>query len=226
MTILVLAPHADDEVLGVGGTIARYSDAGEKIVVAVLTGHGEVKHPFLDKSLWDIVRAESRNAAEILGVSELIFRELPAACLDTHPAWEVNKEVLEVVKEYNPETIFIPFEHDLHKDHASISYAAMVSLRPYLASSRTVRRVLAYETLSETHLAAPYLHASFQPNVFINITDHIDQKVLAMQAYKSQIQADGHPRSASTIRALATLRGSHIGTHAAEAFLLVGEYNR
>jgi LmbE family N-acetylglucosaminyl deacetylase len=57
--VLVIAPHADDEVLGVGGTISRLSLEGHKVVVAILTGHGEVPHPIWPKDIWDIVRAEA-----------------------------------------------------------------------------------------------------------------------------------------------------------------------
>ena len=101
-----------------------------------------------------------------------------------------------------------------------------VSARPYLDSSFCVHKVLAYETLSETHVVPPYPNMVFQPNIFVNIETYIDLKIEAMNAYKSQLQPDGMPRSLSSIRALATLRGSVIGTKAAESFMLIGEYNR
>lgn len=223
MTILILSPHADDEVLGVGGTIARYSSEGKKVVVAVLTGHGEEKHPLWKPEIWKTIRSEAKNACDILGVSELIFRELPAACLDTTPAWKINQTVTEVIKEVDPTEIYIPFSHDLHQDHGAISYAAMVGTRPYLPLGQKVKRVLAYETLSETHLAAPYLSPSFQPNVFIDISEYLDKKLEAMRAYASQLQADHLPRSIEALSALSRFRGTHIGKTAAEAFILLRE---
>mgnify|MGYP003334377765 CR=1 FL=1 len=117
MKVLVIAPHADDETIGVGGTIARFSAEGHDVIVAIMTGHGNVEHPIWPKSNWDIVREESKNALKILNVSKIVFRELPAACLDSHPTWEINKVVSDLIYEEDPDQIFVPFKNDLHKDH-------------------------------------------------------------------------------------------------------------
>lgn len=226
MTILVVAPHADDEVLGVGGTIAKHCASGEKVVVAVLTGHGIDPHPLWPKENWDLIRQECLFAAKILGNVEVIFFELPAACLDVVPAWQINKVVVDLISDVNPSTIYIPFAYDLHKDHTAIAYAVNVATRPYLHVGKNLMRILAYETLSETHLAPPYLAPAFQPNVFNDISDFLIKKVDAMRAYKSQLQPDGYPRSLESIEALAKVRGAHIGAQAAEAFVLLGEYKR
>ena len=226
MTVLVLAPHADDETLGMGGTIRRFVDQGRRVVVAVLTGHGDKKHPIWSEEVWDTIRAECREACAELGVTELYFRELPAACLDYAPGWSINNVISDLVKEVQPEELYIPFPYDLHRDHGAIAYGAGVAARPYTKSSSTIKRVLAYETLSETHLAYPYMAPAFQPNVFINISETLDHKLAAMQRYKSQLQAENLPRSLASLKALAQLRGSHIGVKAAEGFVLLGEYVR
>lgn len=223
MTILIIAPHADDEVLGVGGTISRFAAEGQRVVVAIVTGHGEGKHPLWSPETWTLIRAEAKVACALLGVTELIFRELPAACLDQTPAWQINKVISELIKDIQPTEIYIPFAHDLHQDHQAIAYAALVATRPYLPLGRIVKRVLAYETLSETHLAPPYLFPAFQPNVFIDISAHLDKKLDAMCAYASQLQSENLPRSIAALNALARLRGTHIGVDAAEAFILLRE---
>lgn len=209
-----------------GGAIARFAKEGKRIIVAVMTGHGDVPHPLWPKSFWNTIRSECQDAAAILGVSELLFEELPAACLDHTPSWKINQTVEKLVERFEPEEIYVPFAHDLHKDHGAIAYALSVASRPYLPRSRRIKKVLAYETLSETHLAAPYLAPPFQPNVFIDVSDTIELKIKAMSAYASQIQEDNLPRSVAALRALARLRGTHIGCHAAEGFVLLGEYMR
>lgn len=226
MKILVIAPHADDEVLGMGGTIAQMVDDGYDVTVAVLTGHGQEPHPIWPRENWDTIRGECRAAQAILGYRTSLFRELPAACLDTTPSYQVNKIISELVGEVDPSDIYVPFAFDLHKDHGAIAYGVSVATRPYLESARGIRRVLAYETLSETHLAPAYLAPPFQPNVFVNISNTIGRKLDAMKAYASQIQADNRPRSIAALRALATIRGTHIGVEAAEGFVLLGEYRR
>lgn len=226
MTVLVIAPHADDEVLGLGGVISRLSSEGHEVVVAVLTGHGEEPHPLWPRENWTVVREECLAAANVMGVASVRFFELPAACLDVTPAWQINDVVAKLVSEVKPSSVYIPFSFDLHKDHGAIAYAVNVATRPYLSTAKDIVRVLAYETLSETHLAPPYLAPAFQPNVFVDISAYLERKLSAMAAYKSQLQPDGFPRSLSNIEALARLRGAHIGVKAAEAFVLLGEYLR
>jgi LmbE family N-acetylglucosaminyl deacetylase len=226
MRVLVLAPHADDEVLGMGGTMARLAAEGHEVVLAVLTGHGPRPNPLGPPGGWERVREECREAAAVLGVAEVHFRELPAAFLDVTPAHEINGTVREVIASVSPEEVYVPFMHDMHRDHDAVSYGALVSCRPYLPSARGIRRVLAYETLSETHLPPAYLVPGFQPNVFVNISETLERKLEAMSMYRSQLQPDNMPRSLSSLRALASLRGSHIGCAAAEAFVLLGDYQR
>jgi LmbE family N-acetylglucosaminyl deacetylase len=225
--ILVIAPHADDETIAMGGTIARLASEGHSVVVAVLTGHGQDgPHPLWPKSAWAQVREECQLACQVLGVEKILFRELPAACLDALPAWQVNAIVDEVLQEVEPDDVYIPFAFDLHKDHRVINYAVHVSTRPYLPKARKIKRLLAYETLSETHLAAPFMEPAFQPNIFVNIEATLEKKLEAMQCYASQLQPANMPRSIDALRALATYRGNHIGCYAAEAFILLGQYVR
>jgi len=226
MKILILAPHADDEVLGMGGTIAKLVEQGHHVTVAVLTGHGETAHPLWPESNWDLIRTECRAAVSKLGAQQLVFENLPAACLDVTPAYLINTVIAKLIEAVEPNEVYIPFAFDLHKDHGAIAYGASVALRPYLNSAKCVRRVLAYEILSETHLAPPYLAPAFQPNVYVDITETLSTKLTAMQAYKSQIQPDNLPRSIEGLKALARLRGSHMGVAAAEGFVLLGEYQR
>lgn len=223
MSILVIAPHADDETLGMGGTIAKYSEEQE-IYIAILTGPGETSHPFLDENLLNTIREESKNALKVLGITNVIYKELPPVTLSDKPIWELNKIINEIITTINPEIIYIPYKNDLHVDHKVISYATNVSCRPYLDNVSNLKKVLAYETLSETNLE--YSTAPFVPNVYEDISKTIDKKLKALACYKSQLQSKYSPRTIETIRALGTLRGSHIGTNSAEGFLLLGEYIR
>ena len=226
MKILVLAPHADDETLGMGGTISLKGDEGHEVVVAIMTGHGDKEHPLWPRQNWDLIRKEAKEAAKILNVSRLIFKELPAVCIDSIPSWQVNSEVNNIIQEVQPDELYVPFFYDLHKDHNAIAYAALVAARPYLNSSNFIKRILAYETLSETHLNYANTNKSFDPNVYVNISNTLEKKLEAFNKYQSQIQKNNQPRSLENIKNLARLRGSHIGCFAAEAFILLGEFNR
>lgn len=221
MRVLVIAPHADDETLGLGATLAKRVDAGCEVTVAVLTGHGRDPHPLLRAEGFDVVRSEMRAAMTILGVQNVLFRELPTVLVSDQPLWEVNRVVDEVIKEVQPDELFVPFPYDLHRDHRELFHAASVAWRPVTACGRGIKRVLAYEVLSETHWNAPYLEPGFLPTVFEDVTLTIDRKLLALREFKSQIRDFPDIRSVDAIRALAALRGAQVGVTAAEGFVLV-----
>ena len=224
MSILIIAPHADDETLGMGGTIAKSIKEGKEVTVAILTGPSNIKHPFIENNYLENIRKESNRALDILGVKNRIYRSLPPVSMANKETWKINSIVNEIIKEVSPRELYVPFPYDLHKDHYVTTYAVNESCRPYLNSNKTLKKVLAYETLSETNLK--YLTEQFNPNVFIDISETIDIKLKALACYESQLQKKNLPRTLDVIKALSILRGSHIGTSAAEAFILLGEYIR
>jgi LmbE family N-acetylglucosaminyl deacetylase len=221
MSILVIAPHADDETLGMGGTIARMAGEGRDVVVAVMTGPGEEPHPIWPASEWESIHAEAKEAAKRLGVKELIFGNLPAVCVPDRPVHEVNSAVAKLIARVDPEELYLPFYHDLHQDHSVIAYAALVHARAYRDAGRRIRLIAMYETPTETHLFPPQLKPPFAPSMWVDISETIDVKLDAWNRYKSQHHDGATPRSAEAVRALAVSRGAEIGVAAAEAFVLL-----
>jgi N-acetylglucosamine malate deacetylase 1 len=215
-TILVIAPHPDDEVLGVGGAIARFASEGSDVYVVVVT---KGYPPQFDENLYQEVRREALAAHQLLGVKETIFLNLPAAGLDTIPHRDVNSELVEVFKEVQPTILYIPFNGDMHLDHQVVFLSSLVASRPINPYAPKI--IYCYETLSETNWNAPYLTPSFVPNCFVDISAHLETKMQAMKQFASQIQPFPHERSEESLRALATLRGSQVNCFAAEAFVLV-----
>lgn len=220
--ILVIAPHADDEVLGLGGTIARLNEEGNEIIVAIMTGHGEHPHPIWPEEMWKTVRKEALEAHKILGVKKTIFRELPAAIVSDQSIFHVNKIVDEVIREIEPDQLFIPFLYDLHRDHREIVHSASVAWRPTGKAGKNIKEIYMYETLSETHWNIQQQEGGFLPNFFVNISKgYLQKKMDALSIYKSQIRDFPDARSVEAIEALAKFRGCMIGVNAAEAFILV-----
>ena len=214
--VLVIAPHPDDEVLGAGGTIARLASKGAEVHVAVVTrGYP----PAYSEAEEEQCRREAREAHALLGVSETTFLCFPAADLDSVPHRDLNAGLAEVLHTVKPDVLFVPFNGDVHLDHQRVFSSALVAARPNGGPSP--RTIYAYETLSETNWGAPYLMPAFTPQVYVDIGSHLDVKISAMRAYASQIKPFPHERSADALRALATLRGSTVGCHAAEAFVLI-----
>jgi LmbE family N-acetylglucosaminyl deacetylase len=214
--ILVIAPHPDDEILGVGGTIARFAAEKAEVYIAVITKGYPPDYP---EKISQIGRREALAAHQILGVKETIFLTFPAARLDTIPHQEVNSQIFELIKKFQPDTLFIPFYGDIHMDHQRVFLSSLVAGRPN--NPYAPKAIYTYETLSETNWNAPYLTTNFVPNVFVDISPYLEIKMEAMRMYASQIKTFPNERSEESLRALATLRGSTVNHFAAEAFYLV-----
>lgn len=222
MKVLVVAPHADDETIGMGGTMAKYARSGAKVVVAVMTGHGEDgPHPLWTREVWTRVRGELQQACGILGVEEIIFEEIPAVGVVDQPIWKINHITGSVIERVRPDILYVPFLFDLHKDHREIFHSFSVHWRAHLPLGHSIREVYTYEVPSETHLNFPYVEQGFIPNRYVDVSDFIDVKMKALACYASQTQPHPGARSLEAIRALATWRGAQIGVEAAEAFVTV-----
>lgn len=214
--VLIVAPHPDDDVLGCGGTAAKLAAQGANVHVAVLTTAGP---PLFDQDVAATGRRESLAAHQVLGVKGTTFAGLPAASLDTVAHADVNASLGEVFADVEPDTVFVPFVGDLHRDHQLAFLSSLVASRP--TGPGAPRAVYAYETLSETNWNAPYVTPGFHPTVFVDISDHLETKVAAMRCHASQVRPFPHERSLEALRALAVLRGSTVGCQAAEGFVLV-----
>jgi len=218
MNVLVLAPHPDDEVLGCGGTICRHVARGHTVHVLVATrGAPEL---YTDEAIAR-TRTEAQKAHALLGAAETRFLEFPAPALDTVPRYQIASAIADVICELNVQVLYLPHHGDIHSDHGHLHHATLVAARPL--ADCPVKRILAYETISETEWAPPRADTAFIPTVFIDISEHLDTKLQAMSCFESQVHAPPSARSLRTIEALARFRGATIARDAAESFMLVRE---
>lgn len=213
--ILILSPHADDEILGCGGFISKYSKLNYQINVLVLTnankGAPEIYPPETIKSL----RNEAKTANNLIGTHKLIFENLPAINLNNYPVYKISNIIDKYIAKINPEIVFIPSKNDIHDDHKIIFKAAKVSMRSN--KKRNLKKILSYEVLSETEWSED--GKSFNPNYFVYLKkSDVDNKVKAFLNYKSQIKKFPHPRSKEAIINLSRVRGSQAFMDYAEAF--------
>lgn len=209
MNILVIAPHNDDEVLGVGGTISKYASEGHNVFVCEVTSGSEYKK----------LQNEAKKAHAVLGVKESFFLNLPVVKLKTLDPIEINSAISNIVQQVNPQVVYIPFIGDMHMDHREVTESALVALRPI--NNSTVQSIYMYETLSETGWNIPNSERSFIPNTWVDISSYLEKKIEAMKCYESQIKVYPNPRSTDGIKALAMYRGSTVSVQYAESFMLV-----
>lgn len=214
--ILVIAPHPDDEVLGCGGVIARHSARGDSVqVVVVSRGAPDIFPP----AEVEQTRSELAAAHKLLEVEEVHFLDFPAPRLDIVPSHVLADRLTRLVREIQPQTVYAPHWGDLHSDHKAVYWATLVAARAN--GGFFPKRLLCYETLSETEWGGPSPDSAFSPTVFVDISDFLETKLQAMACYRTQLKEFPQSRSLRSLEALARLRGSAVGLDAAEAFVLV-----
>ena len=217
MNVLIIAPHRDDEILGVGGTILKRKASGDRVSVCVVTAKSAKAY----EKYTAIVDEERSLAHQFCKVDQYIGLPFEPVILENYPRAEINKALLDVIVSEKPDEVYLPFWGDMQKDHRLTVDAAMVVLRSKY--NHPVKRIYAYETLSETGINIPNASNAFIPNVFEDITDYIDGKVKALSFYESQLKAFPDLRSKEAVEALAKYRGATVNIKAAEAFMLVRE---
>lgn len=217
MKILVFAPHRDDEILGLGGTLLKRKAAGDHITVCIVTAReGEVLSEINQK-----IHAEMKQCHEFIGVDEYIGMPFAANHLEDVSRIDFNKAFDDAVRKVQPDEVYIPFWGDMQKDHQMTVDAAMVAFRS--KNAYAPKRIYAYETLSETGINVPSPNNVFVPTVYEDISDHLENKLKAMSFYQTQLHPFPDLRSLEAIEALAKFRGATVNVKAAEAFMLVRE---
>ncbi|MBE9112022.1 PIG-L family deacetylase [Nodosilinea sp. LEGE 07298] len=215
-SVLVVAPHPDDEVLGCGGTMARHADAGDEVHVLIMTKGDPDLYPDDDPAL---LGQDIRAAHRALGVASTTHLDFPAPRLDSLPGYQLAQAIGGAIAQVQPTILYLPHRGDLHADHQRVYLAGLVAARPI--NHCPVRQVLCYETLSETEWASPEGDQVFRPTVFADISAYLGAKLKAMACYRDEVKTFPHPRSLPALEALAQLRGATVGVTAAEAFALV-----
>lgn len=216
MNVLVVAAHPDDELLGVGGTIASHIAKGDRVKVAVMCEGVSSRY----SGNWDAeVRKQAKQAAQILGVTDLVLGNLPDQRLDTLPLCDVVKKVEQLIADSQPEVVYTHFAGDINRDHRILTEAVIVATRPYSAPS--VKEVLMFETPSSTEWGSPPLMPSFQANVYVDVSNFLEQKIKAFSCYSAEVRPSPHPRSLEALADRARYWGSVINRRCAEAFVLV-----
>lgn len=215
---LVIAPHPDDEVLGTGGTLLRRKAEGAEVAWLIVTSVS-AKSGFSNKKIKQRA-GEIKRVTAFFGFDAVFELNFPTTQLDQIPMSNLVTAVSNVFKTFEPEEVFVPHPADVHTDHSAVFNAVAGCTKWFRYPS--VKRVLAYETLSETDFGLG-TEQSFRPNCFVNIEPYLEDKLRAMSIYASELGDFPFPRSYEAIRALATLRGAASGFKAAEAFELLRE---
>jgi LmbE family N-acetylglucosaminyl deacetylase len=210
-TVLVIAAHPDDEILGCGGTVALHTDRGDR-VTAVIACEGESLRygPEGVGQPQHMIRA-----AEELGVEDIRPLGFADQRLDTLTLTDLIAPLERVVAEVQPRTVYCQWGGDVNRDHELLFKAALVATRPTAAS---ISSVFAFDTASSTEWAYP---RSFVPDTWVDISTTLDRKLAAMRCYESEVRAYPHPRSLEALRHRALAWGNQHCLEAAEVFMTI-----
>lgn len=220
--VLVVAAHPDDEILGVGGTIAKHVAKGDK-AYALILGEGETSRwafrELADADTIKELRKEALEAGKIIGYSQVFFESLPDNRFDSVDLLDVVKCVEKYVKEIKPDIIYTHYDGDLNIDHQITYRAVLTATRPI--EGYFVKEIYQFETVSSTEWSFGAGKAFFSPNVFIDIEEHFQKKCEAMKKYQSELCSFPHPRSLKMLECIAQKWGGTVGKQYVEAFELV-----
>lgn len=221
--ILVVAAHPDDEILGVGATVAKHAAQGDE-VYALILGEGQTSRGEHREDISaDVVKELHQNtleSAEKVGYKEVYFADFSDNRFDQVDLLDVVKAVEHKIKEIQPEIIYTHYSGDLNIDHQYTARAVLTATRPI--GDYPVKEIYAFETLSSTEWNFDYsAQPAFCPNVYVDITQFYANKEAAMKCYVSELCEYPHPRSLEGMDVLSRTRGIAAGMNRAEAFMLI-----
>ena len=225
MKILIISAHPDDEVLGCGGSMAKWSKEGHEIHVLIMaegeTSRDKIRDRKSRAADLSHLANSTEKAKDILGVASVELLNYPDNRMDSVDLLDVVKSIEEQIEKHRSEVVVTHHSSDLNIDHQIIHKAVMTACRPQ--PDHPVKRILTFEVPSATEWQSPTDGSPFVPNWFEDISETLELKIKALEAYESEMRDWPHARSTKAVGHLARWRGASVGTEAAEAFLLLRE---
>ncbi|MDR0220327.1 MAG: PIG-L family deacetylase [Lachnospiraceae bacterium] len=217
--VLVVAAHPDDEVLGCGGTVRKWSNSGAHVFALILAqgmaARGGEGGEALQASI-EALRTQAKAASALAGYKDITFENLPDNRLDSVDLLDIAQIVEHYIDKYRPQVVLTHHHGDLNIDHRLCFQAVLTACRPQPGSA--VREVYTFETPSATEWNFPYYKNGFSANYFVDISETLEAKLEAVACYTTEVRPSPHPRSLEALRAIASRWGSVAGLAYAEAF--------
>lgn len=219
--VLVIAAHPDDEVLGMGGSIAKLTKEGNEVNVLIVTdGSSSQYRDSADlQKIIDDKKKETWACAQVMGVKNVYYGEQPDMRLDTTPHIQINQVIEYAIDQLQPDVVYTHFWGDVNMDHQNVYKSTLVAVRPVMG--QVVKELYCYRVPSSTEWTPNKADTMFMPNVFVDITEVAEQKYEAFSKYSTEIRNYPHPRSVQYLRETDKAAGLRVGLLCAEEFVLL-----
>ena len=218
MRIMAFGAHPDDMELCCAGTLAKYKAAGAEVAMVVVT-NGEVGSATLPKDKIAAVRqSEARNSAAVIG-AEFFWLGYPDEFLFNTPEARLN--IIDTIRRFGPDIILAPDKDvDYHPDHTTTGQLiwdthVMVTVPNIETPTAPARKI------PEIYFMDTTAGVNFVPELYIDISEHIDTKIAMLNCHESQdawMMDQYNVHLAEHFESQWRFRGLQSGCAAAEAF--------
>jgi len=174
--IVVICAHSDDQILGPGGTLARYASEG-KLVITIVLSYGETSHPHIKDEIIIKQRIkEAERADAVIGGSALHCFGLKEGRFNSNNDQVLNR-ISDLLTKYNPSKIFTHSIDDPHPDHRSTYHI----VNDIITRGNISPQVLTFDVWNPFNL-----RKSNNPKLYVDITKTFPKKIRALKCFKSQ----------------------------------------
>lgn len=217
--VMVIAVHPDDETLGCGGTLLKLKELGKQTAWLIVTNTNN--NPRFSDDYNNNRNEEVEQVKNVYGFDYSKWLTFKAGELEDVSKFDIVQAINNSINEFKPDTLFLPFPWDIHKEHQVTFEAALACTKVF--RNPFIKRVILMETPSETDFTPAHVVNPFNPNLFVDVSAFIEKKLDIMKLFKSEVQPHPFPRSIESLQALATVRGGQAGCSAAESFMIIKE---
>lgn len=218
MNYLLVVAHPDDEVLGCGASMKKWSANGDKVDICIMSTEAKARaHRPQDKELDD----DLNSSAEFLGVNNKFEATFPNIEMNTVPHIRLVQFIESAMLESEPDIIITHHPADTNNDHLQTSLACQEAIRLFQRRTdvKPIKEFWFMEIQSSTDWAVNTGLNFFKPNVWVEVGDEgIDNKLKALSMYRGVMRPFPHPRSNEAIKGLAAYRGGQVGYNYAESY--------
>lgn len=221
MNYLIVVAHPDDEVLGAGASIYKWSKAGDNVDVCMMCTEAKAR---AFRPCDEELNSDLNESSKFLGISKTYEGTFPNIEMNTTPHLQLVQFIEKAILESQPDVIITHHPSDTNNDHLQTSLACQEAIRLFQRRPevKPIKGFWYMEVPSSTEWAVNSAFNRFIPNTFVEVgKDAVEAKVKALSMYRGVMRPFPHPRSEEAIRGFAAYRGCQSGCNYAEAFEIV-----